>query len=566
VLGVALAPAVGVGLSPPQGEPLAIVTHEPWVLVAAVDDALRPRWCEWSVDTAQLLVANGVRVATAWDVAAVHRLLHGGWRAGPARVWAVLHGLDPDALPDAPVDDLFSAAAGREPSPVPVRDDGHLDPWWVREGWCASATNLAAWAACASAAAALQQRVIGALDPAPLVARAARTARSESTAELLCAELAHDGLPMRRDLAEAIVASFAGPRPASETEAADIRSARDRDVLGLVAGADDIDLCSPGQVRSLLRRAGIEVPDTRAWRLRELRDAHPVVEALLAWRKAERIATTYGYAWLDTHLGADGRLRGAWTGTDGAAGRMTASSGLHNMPADMRAAVVADDGWCFVRADLGQIEPRVLAAVSGDGDLAAATQADDLYAPVAQQLGVERAVAKVAVLGAMYGQSTGRGAQVAHRLERTYPVAMAYLRSADHAAQGGHALRTFGGRLLPMHVGAAPGLAERDARRLAAARGRYGRNAVVQGAAAELFKMWASIVRTRVAAFDASIVLCLHDELLVHVPEHRAPEVAALVDACLHEAAARWAPEPQGRAVRFVADTSVVRCWADAKT
>jgi DNA polymerase-1 len=562
---VALAPGTGVGFAPPLGEPLAVEHDEPWVLVDAVEQALRPRWLEWSVDTAHVLVAHGVRVATAWDVAAVHRLLHGGWQAGAARVWAVLHGLDAETLPDAPADDLFSAAAGREPSPVPVRDDGHLDPWWVREGWCASAAHLAAWAACAAGAAGLQQREIDALDPAVLVARTARTARSESTAELLCAELAHDGLPMRREAAEAIVASFAGPRPASEAEAAAVRAGRDQGVLRLVAGADDIDLRSPGQVRSLLRRAGIEVPDTRAWRLRELRDAHPVVEALLAWRKSERIATTYGYAWLDAHLGADGRLRGAWTGTDGAAGRMTASSGLHNMPADMRAAVVADDGWCFVRADLGQIEPRVLAAVSGDAALAAATQADDLYAPVAQQLGVERAIAKVAVLGAMYGQSTGRGAQVAHRLEQTYPVAMAYLRAADHAAQGGRALRTFGGRLLPMHGGSAPGLAERDARRVAAARGRYGRNAVVQGAAAELFKMWASIVRTRVAPHQASIVLCLHDELLVHAPDQHAPAVAALVDACLHEAAARWAPEPQGRAVRFVADTSVVRCWADAK-
>ena len=85
----------------------------------------------------------------------------------------------------------------------------------------------------------------------------------------------------------------------------------------------------------------------------------PLVAALLDWRKAERIATTYGYTWLDEHLGHDGRLRGAWTGSDGAAGRMTASSGLHNMPAVLRQAVLAAHGHLFVRADLGQIEPRV---------------------------------------------------------------------------------------------------------------------------------------------------------------------------------------------------------------
>ena len=129
--------------------------------------------------------------------------------------------------------------------------------------------------------------------------------------------------------------------------------------------ADHVDLRSPGQVRSLLAGAGIDLPDTRAWRLRALAGTHPLVDALLTWRKAERVATTYGYGWLDEHLGADGRLRGYWTGSDGAAGRMTASAGLHNMPVEMRAAVVAETGHTFVRADLGQIEPRVLAAVSG---------------------------------------------------------------------------------------------------------------------------------------------------------------------------------------------------------
>jgi DNA polymerase-1 len=94
-----------------------------------------------------------------------------------------------------------------------------------------------------------------------------------------------------------------------------------------------------------------------------------------------------------------------------------------------------------------------------------------------------------------------------------------------------------------------------------AARGRYGRNALIQGAAAELFKMWAVTVRARGASLGARIVLCLHDELLVHVPEDHAPAAARLVSDCLEETARRWAP---GR-VRFLADISAVRCWADAK-
>ncbi|MEI2826013.1 MAG: DNA polymerase [Dermatophilaceae bacterium] len=94
----------------------------------------------------------------------------------------------------------------------------------------------------------------------------------------------------------------------------------------------------------------------------------------MRWRKDERIATTYGYRWLDEHVGQDGRLRGAWAASDGAAGRMTAQNGLHNLPVGLRRAVVAEPGFVFVRADLGQIEPRILAAVSGDRAFAAATR------------------------------------------------------------------------------------------------------------------------------------------------------------------------------------------------
>ena len=341
------------------------------------------------------------------------------------------------------------------------------------------------------------------------------TARSESTAELLCAELCADGLPMDRALAEGVLASIIGPRPSSESEAVALRAARDEQVLRHAPPGVTADLRSPAQVRVLLGRIGVDVPDTRAWRLRELRDAHPLVAALLEWRKAERIATTYGYAWLDEALGPDGRLRGAWTGSDGAAGRMTASAGLHNMPAAMRPAVVAGDGHAFVRADLGQIEPRVLAAVTGDPALVLAARADDMYAPVAEQLRVDRPTAKVAVLGAMYGQTTGYGAQALRRLNAAYPVAMGYLDTADRAGQAGRDLRTYGGRLVQLAV---PAGEEPRSPSRAAAYGRYARNAMIQGAAAELFKMWAVTVRARCGHLGARIVLCLHDELLVHAP------------------------------------------------
>ena len=139
-------------------------------------------------------------------------------------------------------------------------------------------------------------------------------------AELLCAEMTLDGLPMDRSVAEAIIAGFIGPRPSSVAEAAALLARRDAEVLRHVPPGVEVDLRSSDQVKALLGRLGVQVSDTRAWRLRAVQDRHPVVGAFLAWRKAERVATTYGYVWLDRHLGADGRLRGSWTACDGVRG------------------------------------------------------------------------------------------------------------------------------------------------------------------------------------------------------------------------------------------------------
>jgi DNA polymerase-1 len=560
LVGLAYAPGVGLGLATSGGGlSWSYADGDASVVVGLVEEALRPRWVWWSSETAAPFIGAGVRIATCWDISAVHRLLFGGWRADPARVWARLHHLALETVPRMAPPDLFSYAEDDGDGEDPVQPDGHLRPEWASGGWACTSGRVLRWAELAAQVAALQQASLAQLGDRP---RAGALARSESTAELLCAELSAGGLPMDRAVAEGIVARIVGPRPRTAAEVADQRAQRDAQVLRHAPAADRVDLRSPGQVRSLFARAGIDLPDTRAWRLRALAGTHPLVDALLTWRKAERVATTYGYSWLDEHLGADGRLRGYWTGSDGAAGRMTASAGLHNMPVEMRAAVVAEAGHTFVRADLGQIEPRVLAAVSGDRVLARATLDDDMYAPVAEHLDLDRATAKVAVLAAMYGQTTGDGARALRRLEAAYPVAMTYLAEAYRSGQAGQDLRTYGGRLVPMSSGDAGGSGVGESRSAAAARGRYGRNALVQGAASELFKVWAVTVRARGGRHGAEIVLCLHDELLVHVGAESAVAVAQLLDDSLQVAVRHWAPDCE---VRFLADIAVVDRWSDAK-
>lgn len=549
LIGVALCADGSIALAGPGGQ--AVVSGAE---IAEVDASRRPRWVVWSADDLTQLITGGVRLARAWELDAVHRILHGGWRADPVRIWCTAHGLDPRTAPTAGQLDLLGTGTDTGPGEGPVRGNGHLRPDWVEGSWRSDPQQAAVWAALARELATQQEHHIAQLE---VRGDAAALARAESTAALLAAELAHDGLPVDIPTAEAIIAQSVGPRPRTDAEAQAGRDARDAEVLLHVPGIRT-DLRNPGDVKAMLRRVGIDVPDTRAWRLEALRDQHPVVDALLQWRKAERMATTFGYAWLDQHV-RGGRLRGEWSGSDGAAGRMTASNGLHNLPAELRPAVRAEPGHVFVRADLGQIEPRVLAAVSGDEALIRAAREDDLYAPVAARLNVERARAKVAVLAAMYGQTSGTAGEALRGMETGYPVAMKFLADAARRGMEGRDLRTYGGRLVRMwDIEDAAG----EQRAAAAARGRYARNAMVQGAAAELFKVWAVTVRAHGAEIGARIVLCLHDELLVHVPTEHGDRCAQLLHDCLAEAAHRW---QRGAGVRFVADVSVVPDWASAK-
>jgi DNA polymerase-1 len=521
------------------------------------------RWTWWSArETATALVVDGIRLRACWDLAAVSRLLHGTSRDDAAAVWAAHRGM---AEPPAPRGELDLLDLDDEDG-SPIRPDGQLSREWAGGGWADDLPRAQRWAELALEVQAAQASAFRELpdpraDPRqpPL---ALLTAYAESGAALLAVELEHDGLPLDRAVATGLIAAVTGPRPVDESHATAQRRDRDAAVLRLFPDAGAVDLRNPAQVRVMLARIGLDLPDTRSWRLEPHAASLPPVAALLAWRKAERLSTTYGWSWLDRHVGVDGRLRGRWSAAEGA-GRMSAQAGLHNMPAELRPAVRADPGWVLVRADLGQVEPRVLAVVSADAALAAAAREADMYAPVAAALHSDRPTAKVAVLAAMYGQTSGPAGAALRDMDRAYPRAMAYLRTAEEAGRAGTDLRTYGGRLLRLsrvRVGDA-GEESFDDRYPPSAWGRFARNAVVQGSAAELFKAWAATVRAGLATGPGRIVLCLHDELLLHVPAADADAASALLVTAL-EATARW--WAAGSGVRFVADVSVGDSWAAA--
>ena len=115
---------------------------------------------------------------------------------------------------------------------------------------------------------------------------------------------------------------------------------------------------------------------------------------------------------------------------------------------------------------------------------------------VAQRLAASTAAALAVPLpgGSVAGQMA---TEALAGLEREYPVAMAHLQRAQDRGRRGEPVRTFGGRLVRTDVSS--GALDAEARDgLAAARGRFARNAVIQGSAAELFKAWAATVRVAV--------------------------------------------------------------------
>lgn len=395
---------------------------------------------------------------------------------------------------------------------------------------------------------------------------------AESTGALVAAEMRHDGLPWRADVHDALLTSLLGPRPQDGA-----RPARLAALAEQVAAALDRPGLNPDSQPELLRAlraAGLDVPSTRTAEIRAL--DHPVREPLLEYKKLARLLSANGWAWMDRWV-RDGRFRPDYVPGGVVTGRWASSGGgALQLPAGIRAAVRSDPGRLLVVADAAQLEPRVLAAMSGDGAMAAAGRHADLYAGVVEAGIVEdRTQAKYAMLGAIYGATTGASAVLMPQLARAYPRAVALVEDAARAGERGEQVTTWLGRSSPRPgaawlaarqaasaEGAAPEDA-REARRRARDWGRFTRNFVVQGTAAEWALCWMAVLRRRLLALPGRphLVFFLHDELMVHAPVDVADEVARAVRESAVEAGRLLFGDT---AVDFALDVSVVDSYADA--
>ncbi|MFF8880527.1 bifunctional 3'-5' exonuclease/DNA polymerase [Streptomyces flaveolus] len=399
---------------------------------------------------------------------------------------------------------------------------------------------------------------------------------AESAGMLVAAEMNRAGLPWRADVHREVLHDLLGERYAGGGEPRRLAELAE-EVSAAFGHRVRPDL--PADVVKAFARAGIKVGSTRRWELESV--DHPAVKPLLAYKKLYRIWVAHGWSWLQDWV-RDGRFRPEFLAGGTVTGRwVTNGGGALQIPKVIRRAAVADPGWCLVVADADQMEPRVLAAISRDpGLMEVAGRETDLYQSVSDRaFSGDRAQAKIAVLGAVYGQTSGDGLKNLAALRRRFPRAVAYVDDAARAGEEGRLVRTWLGRTCPPAAGASgddpaeeagipqdapgaeewvPGYASTNAR----ARGRFARNFVVQGSAADWALLMLAALRQECADMAAELVFFQHDEVIVHCPRQEADTVVAAI----REAADLAGRLTFGRTpVRFPFTTAVVECYADAK-
>lgn len=319
---------------------------------------------------------------------------------------------------------------------------------------------------------------------------------------------------------------------------------------------------------------------TDAATLELLRDIHPIIDALLAYREVEKLRSTYGQG-LISEIGPDSRIHATFRQTVTRTGRLSSERpNLHNIPVrselgrGFRRAFVPRDGWEMLAADYDQIELRVLAHLSGDPGLKLAFDSnDDVHRQVGASLfrvspnevtASQRSKAKMVSYGLVYGMESyglakrlGTSAKEAKEIIEGYfgafPGVKAYMEKVVAEARLQGLTRTGLGRIRPFPELSSPVYRVRQAAE------RQAMNAGIQGLAADIFKV--ALVRLDKSledgGFASRLVLQVHDEVIVEVAPGEKEEVSRLTQATLADAVNLQVP--------LVVSMGVGDSWASAK-
>jgi DNA polymerase-1 len=287
---------------------------------------------------------------------------------------------------------------------------------------------------------------------------------------------------------------------------------------------------------------------TRMVERRSRDEEHEFISALREYRKASKLASTYGAGWLESGYYQDGRIYASWRQLRAATGRMACDHpNLQNIPRSgpLRSYIRVPEGRVFVIVDYSQIELRIAANVSGDREmLSAYAEGRDLHILTAQSLtGREdvskddRKLAKAVNFGLLYGMgarglqsyalrsygvamSSEEASRYRRRFFETYPSLKRWHDNERRAWQSGETeTRTLSGR-----------------RRMDVERLTDRLNAPVQGTGADGLKLALALLwERRDQCPGAMPVLVCHNEIVVECDAERAADAKAWLEKAMIE-------------------------------
>lgn len=286
--------------------------------------------------------------------------------------------------------------------------------------------------------------------------------------------------------------------------------------------------------------------------LEKLASEYQIISHILEYRQLTKLKSTYADG-LSSCIREDGRIHSTFNQTITATGRISSTEpNLQNIPMRMelgrliRKCFVPKPGCVFLDADYSQIELRVLAHLSGDENLIQAYQeAEDIHRITASKVfhvpfedvtDLQRRNAKAVNFGIVYGISsfglaqdlsitTKEAAKYIEEYFATYPGIKKYL--DDLVAQGkenGYVTTMFG-RRRPIPELASSNFMQRSFGE------RIAMNSPIQGTAADIIKIAMNRVHRRLkeGGFASSLILQVHDELLIEVKTEELEAVKAIL-------------------------------------
>lgn len=315
--------------------------------------------------------------------------------------------------------------------------------------------------------------------------------------------------------------------------------------------------------------------------LEKLAPQHEIVEKILHYRQVGKLYSTY-IEGLKKEIGSDGKIHTQFNQTVTATGRLSSTEpNLQNIPIRMEEGrrirqifIPSEPGWYMLSADYSQIELRVLAHISGDANLQKAfKEGKDIHTQTAMDVfgvaedevtSLMRRQAKAVNFGILYGISgygLAQGLDIPQKearefIERyfeTYPGVKKYMDSIIAQAKQEGYVTTLSGRRRYLPKIHSRNFGERSFAE------RTAMNTPIQGTAADIIKI--AMVRLdrqiRERGLKGRMLLQVHDELILEVPESELPAMQELVRDVMEHALELSVP--------LVVDVNCGKNWYEAK-